>query len=240
MKRILSAILVLCLLFALFGCAAKPTPLELVSEIEYIYLPAVADAEWEQALSLADNRTQADRLITKEYALSVFANNTTGSWAQGGWYSGMAISQLHLQYTFGLEVLRKRDNGHYYAAYKIREGGWFYIFLCNEEIENAEIPYVVMSHSLYVSDALNKQALRGIEVGDSRAAVEAADPATTVNRAPETGKSSLHWVDNEIFIFTYDELGETVTGVEHYPDGRVPSSVDGWYFDYNVLPVDCR
>jgi hypothetical protein len=149
--------------------------------------------------------------------------------------SGMAYTILSLEGFYGVEALRRTESGGYYVAYRVHDGGSCFVFLRDMVGDGASL---CVTHSLYVSDALNKQALRGIEVGDSRAAVEAADPATTVNRAPETGKCSLHWVDNEIFIFTYDESGETVTGVEHYPDGRVPSSVDGWYFDYNLLPVD--
>ena len=129
--------------------------------------------------------------------------------------------------------------------YKLHEGGWVYLFM-EDFFPDYEESYPIVTHALYREGKANKQALRKIQVGSSFADVCAADPDAEMirkydlnRRTQDLSSETLHWCDNEVFIFDYDESGETVTSVEHYPDGRVPWA-DGWSFNYNLLPVDCR
>ena len=247
MKRILSAILVLCLLFALSGCAPKEYTL-----VEQVLGSASFETDkdfalFTQVLARKNNTRSAEQLATKQYPLSLMLAVTAKLNAGGSLAGNAYTTQGSLERWYTVEIVRQIGD-RYYIAYKIHEGGWLYLFTENKvlPLESGDVPLAVVTHSLYIREKADKQALAAIGEGSSFADVCAADPTAAVvrendgmlNRVPKTGKCSLHWVDNEVFVFTYDDTGETVTGVEHYPDGRVPSSVDGWYFDYNLRLVD--
>ena len=239
MRKIALLLVAFFVLSIFAGCSQKALTLVEMPGDELVYDITQGEATAAKAAEIVARQSTRPvaKLISKEYTISALSRIIHHQNANGTSQSGVRYTILSLEGFYGVEALRRTENGEYYVAYQVYGGGYCFVFLRDMLGDGAAL---CVTHALYISDTLNKTAIRNIQTGDSRAAVEAADPATTVNRAPETGKCSLHWVDNEIFIFTYDESGETVTGVEHYPDGRVPSSVDGWYFDYNLLPVDCR
>lgn len=260
MKRILSAILVLCLLLALSGCTPKEYTLveeKIVDTYDMSYgLESFEEIAsfFKEVLSRTNNTRRAADIVTKQYPLSLMQEC-----AQEVKYTGFLFAQNHgiattlLEAWYTVEAIRQVDDTHYYVAYKIKEGGWLYIFLKRDSVPTEFYPEPILSsgitHSIYIKDKANKKALAAIGEGSSFADVCAADPTAALAREQGINlcykykwvkKHSLHWVDNEVFVFTYDETGETVTGVEHYSDGRVPCEQSDFVFDYNLLPIDCK
>ena len=260
MKRILSAILVFCLLLALAGCATKEYTLveeKLVSSWDSVY-GAVTPEEvvelFNGILRRANNSRRAADIVTKQYQLSLMQECASlVSHIGYSSYGHYFISSTNLDIWFTVEAIRKVNDTLYYVVYKIKEGGWLYLFLEVDPFTHEYYPETVLhaaiTHSIYIKEKANKKALAAIGEGSSFADVCAADPSAALAREYEINpcykykwvkKHSLHWVDNEVFVFTYDETGETVTGVEHYPDGRVPCEGSDFVFDYNLLPIDCK
>lgn len=259
MKRILSALLVLCLLLALSGCT--PKEYTLVEEKIVDTADVFCGVKIEEIMGLfagilerADNTRRAADIVTKQYPLSLMqecakVNNRFGFRVK--LTDGFPSSYLEAWYT--VEAIRQVDDTYYYVVYKIKEGGWLYVFLKVDPLATSwseePIPFAGVTHSIYIKEKANKKALAAIGEGSSFADVCAADPTAAVAREQGINqfykyqwvkKHSLHWVDNEVFVFTYDETGETVTGVEHYSDGRVPCEQSDFVFDYNLLPIDCK
>ena len=248
MKRAFTLVILVAVL-CVFSCCTAP-PKEYILTEQLLARADLTDEDlplFEQVLARANNSKSAEQLVSRCYPLSLMRTPGTEVNAGAALKSAMLITQAELEKWFSVEAIRKTDDTHYYTVYKIHEGGWLYVFTQIRMGQGEpKLPFAIVTHAVYTQKNADKSALQKIAAGASASAVMAADPATAlilengINATQSQGRApySLHWCDNEVYIFTYDESGETVTGVEHYPDGRVPSSVDGWYFDYNLLPVD--
>ena len=187
MTQKLLALLLAAVCFTLCLCGCESTPQE----------------QTEQLLQTANNETVPEDILTKQYAVSDFADLSFGD------------SLLSVNQAFPIQILRcipsvyLISNGiaPLYAVYATQEGGRMYLFF------REEYGQWILSQGMYCKQAFLTNAFDGIVVGSTRDEVLQIDSSVTTGVVhPYTPDRISHHLlqDGYILSLWYDANG-TVT-----------------------------
>lgn len=122
---------------------------------------------------LADNRTPAERLITKKYSIQDLSRFT--NYFSERSHSGNIISLQSFQELFQIECMRSLGNNEYYTVFFPEEGGRIFFFFCHPGGGAGGNTYY-LDRSVYIRDPLEKSDFIRLKKGDSFNTVLQRDP----------------------------------------------------------------
>ncbi len=154
---------------------------------------------------------------------------------------------------FPAECLRQLDENTFYAVYRIKQGGYFYVHF-QKMVEGLDYapPYMegmyVITEYQYLTEATSWSDYADIQVGDAFEEVEAIEPALSFWkwRFASRGKTfDVRWTltDGSVHVVfdPTEDGGYVVREIQHFPDGIEDFgeySAGGLEVNYNILPQD--
>ena len=171
-------------------------------------------------------------------------------------YTNWGIPPIGMgQYTkiFPAECLRQVDENTFYAVYRIKQGGYFYVHF-QKMVEGPKYapPYMegmyVITAYEYVTKATSWSDYADIQVGDSYEEVEAIEPALSFWKWKDASRKIGFYVryplkDGAIKVVfdPTEDGGYVVSEIQHFPDGIEDFGeyhAGGLEVNYNILPQD--
>ena len=146
---------------------------------------------------------------------------------------------------FPIECARKIDDDRCYVVYKVRQGGYFYLFFQKLQTYLASSPVYIMTGTSYVYKSLSYQDMASVlTLGTSIAEAEALDPSWGCYKLAKDDYNSDFLVRDVILrdgllsvYYKRAENGEfVVQDSELYADFKMPGA--DFVVDYTILESD--
>ena len=186
-----------------------------------------------------------DRFVTTSYDAMDCVFSFTNHCAVGLDDNSFLAANMLDGLRFPIECARKIDDDRCYVVYKVRQGGYFYLFFQKLQTYLASSPVYIMTGTSYVYKSLSYQDMASVlTLGTSIAEAEALDPSWGCYKLAKDDYNSDFLVRDVILrdgllsvYYKRAENGEfVVQDSEFYADFKVPR--EEFVIDYTILESD--
>jgi len=157
-----------------------------------------------------NNNTPKEDLIKTEYSLEQLDKRFSRT---GLAYTSYALSIRDIHQEFPVECLRKVSKKFYYIVYRVKEGGYLYVYLCNPFDEEWDGKRNVLEHRNSYYMVKKSDNIKNIKKGDDFRTVSSHDKNISGGKfnffmsiaSDTTAFSSIHLTSNKLYIVYYEK-----------------------------------